>query len=528
LRATRTDATNVARLKGDGRMADLIARAVADRERPLAKEVVMVMDGQRVRLTRGDTARVVEAARKRRGTHNEKRPLVARRIIDLLFARYKEALVRTFREHRFTVASAASGPDGTDNVTSIFDRDTAPDPTAAAALARGEAPPEGWESEIRSRLRARPEVREALERCWPVLSGEELLNDLFGFTALVGSASRGLLDDDEQALLHRRRVRDPKDAPWTESDVPLVDEVDALLGPVEAARPRRRRRRGSEDAIDTATRVLEDLGLHGFTDAASLAERYGDGPHDVGEGPSELRTFGHVLVDEAQDLTAMQWRMLARRCPSGSMTLVGDPGQASRPGALATWDDVLSHVPTHNPPQFVTLSVNYRTPAEVMQVAARLLAVAAPTVEASESVRSTGEEPRFVLASPGRVVERAVDEARSARERSGTLAVIAPPDTHAALEAAMRDLGAVAGAAEALDAPITILDATDAKGLEFDHVVVVEPARLVTPDARGLRLLYVVLTRATRQLVVLHAEPLPESLGVAAGGIPTGAPVAAS
>ena len=219
-----------------------------------------------------------------------------------------------------------------------------------------------------------------------------------------------------------------------------------------------------------------------------------------------------MLVDEAQDLTAMQWRMLARRCPSGSMTLVGDPGQASRPGALATWDDVLSHVPTHNPPQFVTLSVNYRTPAEVMEVAARLLAVAAPTVEPSESVRSTGEQPRFVLASPGRVGERAVDEVRSVRERSGTLAVIAPPDMHAALEAALRDLGAVAGAAEALDAPIAILDATDAKGLEFDHVVVVEPSRLVTPDRAGLRLLYVTITRTTKSLVIVHSGSLPEGL----------------
>ena len=107
--------------------------------------------------------RVIEAARKRRGTHNEKRPLVARRIIDMLLGRYKEALVRTFRERRFS-NTALEPADGPDNVTSIFDRDTAPDPTAAAALARGEAPPEGWEAEVRSRLRARPEVKEALER----------------------------------------------------------------------------------------------------------------------------------------------------------------------------------------------------------------------------------------------------------------------------------------------------------------------------------------------------------------------------
>ena len=157
----------------------------------------------------------------------------------------------------------------------------------------------------------------------------------------------------------------------------------------------------------------------------------------------------------------MQWRMLARRCPSGSMTLVGDPGQASRPGALASWDDVLRHVPTHNPPQFVTLSVNYRTPAEVMErrvppprrrgADGRAVAVGAqhrrgPAIRRDDSrARSTRET---------------ADVVRSVRERTGTLAVIAPRDMHASLEAALRDLGAVAGAAEALDAPIAILDAT--------------------------------------------------------------------
>jgi DNA helicase IV len=508
LHAIDSERQDVARLKGDARMTEVIARAVRDRERALAKELVLVVDGQHIRLTRGDTARIVEAARRRRGTHNEKRPLVARRVVDLLVARYKNSLVQSFREQGIDRPAVA----GDGSVTSIFDRDASRDPTAAAALARGEAPPEGWESELRARLRVRPEVREALERCWPVLSGPELLNDLFGFTALVTSAADGLLTDAEQRLLHRRRHRDVNRVEWTAADVALVDEADALLGPVEAARSRRRRRRGGDEAVETATRVIENLGLHGYTDAATLVERYGDGPRDAGEGPGEPRTFGHVLVDEAQDLTAMQWRMLARRCPSGSMTLVGDPGQASRPGALASWDDVLAHVPTHNPPRFVTLSINYRTPAEVMDLAAHLLAVAAPTLAPSRSVRTTGEEPRFVLTEPGRLVDEAIALVRAERARSGTLAVIAPADLHAALEGGLRDLGAVADTAEALDAPIAILDATDAKGLEFDHVVVVEPRRLVTPDRAGLRLLYVTITRTTKTLAIVHSGSLPEGL----------------
>ena len=186
LRITATEDRAVARLKGDARMATFIERAVADRERPLAREIVLVIDRLRLRITRGDTTRIVESARRRRGTHNEKRLLVARRLVDMLIARYKEALLRNMSDRRLA-ASRASESD--ENVTSIFDRDASPDPSAAGALARGEAPPEGWESELRARIRSRPEVREALERTWPVLSGAELVNDLFGFTALTRSAA---------------------------------------------------------------------------------------------------------------------------------------------------------------------------------------------------------------------------------------------------------------------------------------------------------------------------------------------------
>ncbi len=351
---------------------------------------------------------------------------------------------------------------------------------------------------------------------WPVLSGAELVNDLFGFRALVRSASGTELTDDEQELLHRARNPDVSKAPWTEGDLALVDEADSLLGPVEAARPvARRRNGGGGDTYDTAERVINDLGLRGFADAATLADRFGDGSSANGNGPDrsyEPRTFGHVLVDEAQDLTAMQWRMLARRCPSGSMTLVGDPGQASKPGAVASWDDVLSHLPTHNATRYVSLSINYRTPAEVMDVASQLLAVAAPTVEPSRSVRSTGEYPQFVSVDRDDLISTTAAHTRAALARTGAVAVIAPPALHPAIVAALADVGAVSTAADALDAPVTVIDPTSAKGLEFDHVVVVEPAQLVSPDRAGLRLLYVTITRTTKTLSVVHAEALPEGL----------------
>ncbi len=479
------DGPDVARVKGDARMATVIEHALRDREHPLKQDMVVAIDGIVVRLRRSTSARIIERARHQRGLHNEKRPRIVRAVIDHLREQYR-------REY---------GP-------------TAPDDAE-------------WDQELNGRLRRLPEVKAALERMWPVLSGAELVHDLFSFPGLIRSAADGTLSRADQAGLHRPRAADVRDVAWTEADLALIDEADALLGTPESARPRRRR--AASGAVDeAATRVVAELGVGGFVTASEVARRYGNDSGPVSPDGDEPRTFGHVLVDEAQDLSQMQWRMLARRCPSGSMTIVGDFGQASKPGAARDWDDVLRLLPDRSAPRIVSLTVNYRTPAEIMDVAHSVLAAAAPGIEATRAVRRTGEYPHFEQVAPGELVARAADAARAATGLEGTVAIVAPADLHQQLVATLADIGAVAGTADALDAAIAVLDARDAKGLEFDHVVVVEPARLVTPDARGLRLLYVVLTRATRQLVVLHAEPLPESLGVAAGGIPTGSPVAAS
>jgi len=330
----------------------------------------------------------------------------------------------------------------------------------------------------------------------------------------VRSAADGILTREEQAGLVRRRSSDVREVAGTEADLALIDEADALLGPPEAARPRRRRNRRRVDD-DAATRVVADLGVGGFLTPSQLAERYGATTGPAADDATEPRTFGHVLVDEAQDLSPMQWRMLARRCPSGSMTLVGDFGQASRPGSASGWDEVQSLIPTHVSVRHVTLTVNYRTPAEIMAVAARVLAAAAPGIDAPDSVRATGQVPEFVGVDAAGVLDEVHRRAAETVRRPGTKAIIAPLHQHAALAEALRDLGAVAGTADALDAPIAILGPVEAKGLEFDEVIVVEPAELVQPDRRGLRLLYVTLTRATQRLQVVHAQPLPEALAPA-------------
>jgi hypothetical protein len=348
---------------------------------------------------------------------------------------------------------------------------------------------------------------------WPVLSGTELVRDLFGFRALVRSAAGGVLTDDEQALLVRERGPDVAAVEWTDADLALVDEAEAILGPPSAARPRSRRRSRRDNDLAQAQHAIDEMGAGAFTNAADVLARYGSDASPVAaDDDAELRTFGHVLVDEAQDLTAMQWRMLARRCPSGSMTLVGDFGQASRTGALASWDDVLKNVTVRVPPRRVTLSVNYRTPSEIMEVANRLLPAAAPGVEPARSVRSTGAVPVVDTVGPEELVGAAAARVRAALPIGGTVAVIAPPEFHGELIDLLRDRGAVADSIEAIDAPIAVLAPLDAKGLEFDHVIVVEPAQLVNADRAGLRLLYVTITRTTKTLTIVHAEALPEGL----------------
>ena len=221
--------------------------------------------------------------------------------------------------------------------------------------------------------------------------------------------------------------------------------------------------------------------------------------------PGDAR-YGHVVVDEAQDLSPMQWRAIARRCSSKSFTLAGDEAQAVRAGAAATWDRIVDALGVD--PESVDrheLTVNYRTPAEVMELAARLLEQFAPHLHPARSARSAGIGPRR-LHHGGRPIE-AADIAHAAAEiqgdvGSGLVAVIAPERWSTDHERQVEHLTSV-----------------DAKGLEFDGVVVVDPKAIVreSPGATGMARLYVALTRATTRLTILApsppAPPLADALG---------------
>jgi DNA helicase IV len=419
------DLPATARIKGDLRMSKVLAKAVRDRERPLRRPLRVGYGLQTLVLPVERTAAIVADARRRYRVHN-----AGRRVVEgQLYA----ALAEVSRT-----------------------------PTTA--------------TEVRDRLRLTPEVREALERMWPVLTPAQLLHDLFGSRALVDLASGKVLDEAERRALDRPRSDDVESVVWSHDDVPLLDEARALLG----AKPRRRR----------------DL-----------------------NGSEDIRTYGHIVVDEAQDLSPMQLRMLTRRSLSGSMTVVGDIAQATGVWAHKGWEEILEHLPRKKPARRAELSIGYRIPGPTMDLASKVLAVAAPDLQPPSSVRQVGDAPRVIAVEadgPKTLVDRVAEVALEERASvdPGSVAVIAPntlvDDVAAALDRAGIEFGRAArnGLAER----VTLVPVSLVKGLELDAAVVVEPAAIVAEEAQGMRALYVALTRATKRLAVVHADPLPDAL----------------
>jgi DNA helicase IV len=334
-----------------------------------------------------------------------------------------------------------------------------------AASARGELDPDV----VSERVRSTDIVRAALERMWPVLTPAELLRDLFGSRALLKLASSKWLADEEQAVLFMERGERADDGRWMLADVPLLDEARVVLGP----RPK------SKD---------ED----------------------------EVRTYGHIVVDEAQDLTMMQLRMLARRSLGGSMTVVGDIAQATGPWSPPGWDAVLANLPSRKEPRVAELSIGYRTPGSVMRLANKVLAAAAPELTPPQAIREGDEDPEVIAVDRDELFARVASLAAAERDLvgDGNVAIIVPDSLLAevgdGLRAAEVDFGEAAR--NGLEAQVNLVPVRLVKGLELDSVVVVEPARIVAEEPQGLRALYVALTRSTQRLAVVHAEPLPEAL----------------
>jgi DNA helicase IV len=314
-------------------------------------------------------------------------------------------------------------------------------------------------------LSADPGFKRALDLLWPSVSAAALVRETLSNRARLATACEGVLDEREQSLLVRKAGRSLRTEDWTEQDGPLVDEAI--------------------EAID-----------------------------------GRLRTYGHAVIDEAQDLSPMQARMLARRVPSGSITILGDIAQGTGVWGRDSWEDLLQHLPAPDGIRIEELRLGYRAPGRVLDVASRLLPAIAPDLSPTESIRPGRSEPRFVAVG-GDVAAAAAAEAVALAREWTSVAVIVPAALHDAVAAALSTAGADLGDAEreGLDHAITLVPALTSKGLEFDAVVVVEPAAIAddapgwSPTARsGLRLVYIALTRPTQHLSVVHALPLPEPL----------------
>ncbi|MER5218612.1 UvrD-helicase domain-containing protein [Streptomyces sp. NPDC002838] len=476
VKATKADTPEAAAVKGRAEMADVLAEVVRDRQ-ALPDPVIAIEHDREILMLDDGLVRVARERTRAAGLpHNAAREHFEGHILNALTELYAERV----------------GTDPYDGSNMLDASDI---------------------TQIRDEIAENPEVWSAIDQLWPRVTPQRLVADFL-------AAPEGYVGDEDAAA-----VRRPVTRAWTVADVPLLDEAAELLGEDDRmARARAERERETqiayaqgvldvsyasrtyefEDKEDSDPESSEVLSAHDIIDAERFAERHEEDDHrSAAERAAADRTwaFGHIIVDEAQELSPMAWRLLMRRSPTRSMTLVGDPAQTAEAAGVGSWSGILEPY-VEDRWEHTRLGVNYRTPAEIMDVAAAVVRAEHPGFEPPSSVRSTGERPwaRATDDLPG-AVAKAVGELTPTE---GRLAVIAPRELHRALAARLD--GVTAGAEPDLTRTVVLLDPRQAKGLEFDSVLVVEPGRYGTSD------LYVALTRATQRLGVLHTGELPKTL----------------
>jgi DNA helicase IV len=325
----------------------------------------------------------------------------------------------------------------------------------------------------RDSLRDLKEFQAVVNYMWPVLTPAELLHDLYSSKALMRLAAQSVCSLSEYESLYRPRATSLADVKFSEADVAVLDEALAVLGP----RPRRNGRINEAD---------------------------------------EIRTYGHIVIDEVQDLSPMQLRMISRRSLNGSMTIVGDIAQATSAHAPASWQEVLAHLPKKNPSRIIGLTVGYRIPKQIMDLATRVMQAAAPSQVAPVSVREGDQAPKFVNCQSSELSARLISETKSLVDEisDGNIAIVCPDEMTEevcrVLDSAKISYGRAGSSG--IESGLTVVPVSVVKGLELDGVIVVEPARIVAAQTHGLRALYVALTRSTRRLTVLHSQPLPSAM----------------
>ncbi|WP_245996373.1 HelD family protein [Streptomyces armeniacus] len=341
-------------------------------------------------------------------------------------------------------------------------RDALPQRIAHHVLVRMEQAGEAPDDRVQDAVARNPAVKAVVKTVWPLVDPAKLVLRLLSDADFLAEQADGILTPEEQrAVLWAKPARGVKTAPWSAADAVLVDEASDLI--------------------------------------------------------SRTPSLGHVVLDEAQDLSPMQYRAVGRRCTTGSATVLGDIAQGTTPWATAGWAEALGHL--GKPDSVVEeLTQGFRVPRDVIAFASRLLPAIAPELTEATSVRESPGDFSVLRFAPESLTDAVVAACREALEREGSIGLIAADSRMADLSAALRAAGlATLGPGEETteDSRLTLVPATLAKGLEYDHVVLDEPAAIVggEPDERtGLRRLYVSLTRAVSGLTVLHAAPLPPEL----------------
>ncbi|AWS47226.1 AAA family ATPase [Streptosporangium sp. 'caverna'] len=316
---------------------------------------------------------------------------------------------------------------------------------------RGESPDDRVQDAV---ARSKP-VKQLVDQVWPKLTPQQVLHRLLSDPEFLAAAAKDDLTAAEQSLLlWAKPAKSFRSAKWSAADAALMDELGDLI---------------------ERTAVL-----------------------------------GHLVVDEAQDLSAMQLRALGRRCRTGSATVLGDLAQGTTPWSARSWTEVLTHLGFEDG-AVTELTLGFRVPREVLDFAARLLPSIAPDLAAPQSLRP-GSGSLSVRPAPDLAASLA-QAVREALSREGSIGVIVPDASVAAVSKALTDLDHQVLSPDTVDDHrLLVIPASLAKGLEYDHVIVVEPADIVDAEPRGLARLYVVLTRAVTSLTVLHARELPAQL----------------
>ncbi|RCW43199.1 DNA helicase IV [Halopolyspora algeriensis] len=481
--ATGTESAEAAEIKGRSSMVKVLNTAVRDRQQVPKDHIEVTFDREALRVDRRTCTQARTKARRSRKPHNEARKVFLREMFSALSLQVADRLGRDLLDQR--------------------DID-----------------------DIDSELRQDPGVCKVLDGLWPELTAPELLDELLSSPERLKTAARKQLDTDERAML----LREPGSA-WAPSDAPLLDELAELLGE-DDEQQRHEQAQQEREELAYAQGVLhimeqddeiidpERLRVSDVLDAEVLAERHrASSDLTAAERAAGDRTwtFGHVIVDEAQELSAMAWRVLMRRCPSRSMTLVGDIAQTGALGGARSWQEIL-HPYVADRWRLEQLTINYRTPAEIMSVADGVLSAMGTDLETPTSVRTAGVRPwsRHVPGDELATRLPALVSGELEAVGDGRLAVLLPPERLEAVGTSLTEQvpGTVVGPQpEGLESPAVLLTVDQAKGLEFDSVLVVDPDGVIAGSERGLNDLYVALTRATQRLGVVHTGALPDVLG---------------